>query len=130
MAKQLSGFERLKAKRSELNGGAPGDRFIWRVDPNAEEGEQFAILNPFMMDDEDQDRLALLQQAVQESEILPSELNHAMLDIYLLDDERDDFARLAESGDMSDSSLLGMILAEFRDKHSPTRSTSLKRSMR
>lgn len=130
MTKQLSGFEKLKAKRSELNGGAPGDRFIWRVDPTAEDGQKFAILNPFMLDDDAKDDLALIDKQYEDGELLPSELNREILDFYLLDEERDDFEALADSGDMEASTLLGMILEEFKEKNSPTRKTSLRRSKR
>lgn len=128
MTKQLSGFEKLKAKRSELNGGAPGDRFIWRVDPTAEDGQKFEILNPFMLDDDAKDDLAIIEKSYEDGELLPSELNREMLDFYLLDEERDDFEALADSGDMQASTLLGMILEEFKEKNSPTRKTSLRRS--
>lgn len=130
MTKPLSGFEKLKAKNAELNGGAPGDRFIWRVDPSATDGQQFMILNPFMLDDEQRDQLAILQKDARDGEILPSELNREMLDIYVADEELEDFEELAESGDMSAAALLGMILEEFREKHSPTRRTSSRRSTR
>lgn len=130
MTKPLSGFEKLKAKNAELNGGAPGDRFIWRVDPSATDGQQFMILNPFMLDDEQRDLLAMLQKDAKDGEILPSELNREMLDIYVADEELEDFEELAESGDMSAAALLGMILEEFREKHSPTRRTSSRRSTR
>lgn len=128
MSKQLSGFEKLKAKQAELNGGAPGDRFIWRVDPNSADGQKFAIRNPYMLDEETQDQLAMLNKAREDGELLPSEIAGEMLDLYILDEERDDFEALAESGDMRPSTLLSFILEDFQDKHSPTRKTSLRRS--
>lgn len=128
MAKQLSGFEKLKAKQSELNGGAPGDRFIWRVDPTSAEGQQFQILNPFMLDEAQRDEVALLRQQARTGEILPSELGREMLDIYIDDDERDDFEELAESGGIIPADLLNMILEEFQEKHSPTRRSSSMKS--
>ena len=128
MTKQLSGFEKLKAKRAELNGGAPGDRFIWRADPNAQDGPKFAILNPYMFDDAKADEVAELEREREDGDLLPSELSDAMLELFLLEDERDAFEELAESGDMRAIALLNMILEEFKDKHSPTRRTASRRS--
>ena len=130
MTKQLSGFEKLKAKRAELNGGAPGDRFIWKADPNSDKGPEFAILNPFMVDDDTADEIAELQHATTEGDMLPSEVSDAMLDIFIADAELDKFEKLAESGDMRPVTLLNMILDEFRETHSPTRRTFSRRSRR
>lgn len=127
MTKQLSGFEKLKAKRAELNGGVPGDRFVWRADPNAEKGPKFAILNPYMLDDEAADEVAELERERESGELLPSELSEAMLDLFLIEEERDEFDKLAASGDMRPITLLNMILEEFKEKHTPTRRTSSRK---
>lgn len=116
MARKLESLDQMLAKRSEAIGSE--DCFPWE----ASEDLTLQIKDPAVADIDWKDDLAILRQQLQNGEILPSQFQDEMLEMYLGEDHTGVAGQIEAFLDAGGTStILGKVVEAWTD---PTRTSS------